>query len=145
MSEDTLLNQPGMQELRKKLLQKTLDYYQRFLKQRADDPTVQDELGMTFYPCRPHRRADRFARQQHADITSRPRAARRTIAWQSPDDPQRLQRPRRHLQRHRRRAQKRAAPDEALKALQKARDIRQQLVAAISTRTRNTRARLPKR
>jgi eukaryotic-like serine/threonine-protein kinase len=49
VSEDTLLNQPGMQKVRKELLQKTLAYYQRFLAQRADDPTVQDELGIAFY------------------------------------------------------------------------------------------------
>lgn len=49
VSEDTLLNQPGMQALRKELLNKTLDYYQRFLKQRADDPTLQDELAVTMY------------------------------------------------------------------------------------------------
>jgi serine/threonine protein kinase/tetratricopeptide (TPR) repeat protein len=49
VSEDTLLNQPGMQALRKELLNKTLDYYQRFLKQRADDPTLQDELAATMY------------------------------------------------------------------------------------------------
>ena len=49
VSEDTLLNQPGMQELRKELLQKTLAYYERFLKQRADDPTVQDELGVAYF------------------------------------------------------------------------------------------------
>ncbi len=49
VSEDTLLNQPGMQELRKKLLQKTLEYYQQFIKERADDPALQDELGVTFF------------------------------------------------------------------------------------------------
>ena len=49
VSEDTLLNQPGMQELRKSLLQKALTYYERFLKERAEDPTVQDELGVSFF------------------------------------------------------------------------------------------------
>ncbi|HEX4000722.1 MAG TPA: protein kinase [Pirellulales bacterium] len=49
VSEDTLLNQPGMQGLRKDLLQKTLAYYERFLQQRADDPAVQDELSVDFY------------------------------------------------------------------------------------------------
>jgi serine/threonine protein kinase len=47
VSEDTLLNQPGFQPLRKELLQKTLDYYQRFLAQRRDDPSVRAELGAT--------------------------------------------------------------------------------------------------
>jgi tetratricopeptide (TPR) repeat protein/tRNA A-37 threonylcarbamoyl transferase component Bud32 len=49
VSEDTLLNQPGMQGLRGDLLQKTLDYYERFLKQRADDPALKEELGMTLF------------------------------------------------------------------------------------------------
>lgn len=45
VSEDTLLNQPGMQPLRKDLLQRALAYYERFLEERAGDPTVQDELA----------------------------------------------------------------------------------------------------
>jgi len=49
VSEDTLLNQPGTQELRKELLQKTLVYYKRFIKERADDPALQDELGVTYF------------------------------------------------------------------------------------------------
>ncbi len=49
VSEDTLLNQPGMQPLRKDLLNKALAYYQRFLKQRANDPRVQDELAAAWF------------------------------------------------------------------------------------------------
>ena len=49
VSEDTLLNQPGMQPLRKDLLNKALTYYQRFLKQRANDPRVQDELAAAYF------------------------------------------------------------------------------------------------
>ncbi len=49
VSEDSLLNQPGMQGLRKDLLQKTLDYYQRFLQQRADDPAVKEEFAATLF------------------------------------------------------------------------------------------------
>jgi serine/threonine-protein kinase len=49
VSEDSLLNQPGMQGLRRDLLQKTLDYYQRFLQQRADDPTVKEEFAATLF------------------------------------------------------------------------------------------------
>ena len=49
VSEDTLLNQPGMQGLRKELLQKTLDYYERFIKQHAQDPALQDEMGVTLF------------------------------------------------------------------------------------------------
>lgn len=49
VSEDTLLNQPGMQPLREQLLKKPLEYYQRFLAQRGGDPRVQDELGSAYY------------------------------------------------------------------------------------------------
>jgi serine/threonine-protein kinase len=47
VSEDSLLNQPGMQRVRNDLLQRTLDYYERFLKERSDDPTVAEELATT--------------------------------------------------------------------------------------------------
>ncbi len=49
VSENSLLNQPGMQPVRKELLQKTLDYYQRFLTERAGDPGVREELAATLY------------------------------------------------------------------------------------------------
>lgn len=49
VSEDTLLNQPGMQGLRKELLNKTLDYYNRFLKERGDESSISDELGITYF------------------------------------------------------------------------------------------------
>jgi serine/threonine protein kinase/tetratricopeptide (TPR) repeat protein len=49
VSEDSLLNQPGLQGIRKDLLQKTLDYYEKFLQQRADDPTVQEEYAATLF------------------------------------------------------------------------------------------------
>lgn len=45
VSEDTLLNQPGLQPVRRELLEKALAYYQKFLKQRANDPRVQHELA----------------------------------------------------------------------------------------------------
>lgn len=45
VAEDTLLNQPGMQELRKRLLEDAVRYYRWFLSQRADDPTLRDEVA----------------------------------------------------------------------------------------------------
>ncbi len=47
VSEDSLLNAPGMQRVRRDLLEKTLEYYQKFLKQRGDDPTIEEELATT--------------------------------------------------------------------------------------------------
>ncbi len=49
VSEDTLLNQPGMQPLRRDLLVLALDYYQRLLAQRKNDPTLADELAATYF------------------------------------------------------------------------------------------------
>ena len=45
VSEDTLLNQPGLQPVRRELLEKALAYFQKFLRQRANDPRVQRELA----------------------------------------------------------------------------------------------------
>lgn len=47
-SEETLFNQPGMQPVRDELLEKALSFYQGFLEERGDDPTVVDELAATY-------------------------------------------------------------------------------------------------
>jgi tetratricopeptide (TPR) repeat protein len=45
VSEDTLLQQPGMQGLREDLLRQALVYYQRFLDERQDDPSLRQEVA----------------------------------------------------------------------------------------------------
>ena len=45
VSEEQLLNQSGLQPLRKKLLRSALDYYRDFVRQRADDPTLRRQLA----------------------------------------------------------------------------------------------------
>jgi serine/threonine protein kinase/tetratricopeptide (TPR) repeat protein len=45
VSEDTLLQQPGMQTLREELLRQALVYYQRFLEERQDDPSLRQEVA----------------------------------------------------------------------------------------------------
>jgi tetratricopeptide (TPR) repeat protein len=45
VSESTLLHTPGLQPLRKQLLQDALRYYQGFVHRLADQPGVQDELA----------------------------------------------------------------------------------------------------
>ncbi|NQT14521.1 MAG: serine/threonine protein kinase [Planctomycetes bacterium] len=49
VSEDTLLNQPGMQPLRRELLEQAMDYYRQFLQERGDDAAIPDELAMTYF------------------------------------------------------------------------------------------------
>ena len=44
VSQETLLDEPGMHPLRKKLLKNTLTYYQGFVQQQADDPQFLLEL-----------------------------------------------------------------------------------------------------
>ncbi len=45
VSEETLLNQPGLQPLRQDLLKQARDYYSRFLSERSGDANLQDELA----------------------------------------------------------------------------------------------------
>ncbi|MEX0819383.1 MAG: serine/threonine-protein kinase [Pirellulaceae bacterium] len=49
VSEDVLLDEPGMQPLRKDLLQEALTFYQGFLLREAADPSLQDEIALTYY------------------------------------------------------------------------------------------------
>ncbi|MGO8751104.1 MAG: serine/threonine-protein kinase [Thermoguttaceae bacterium] len=45
VSEEKLLQEPRLLRLRKELLSLALDYYQNFINQRADDPSVRKELA----------------------------------------------------------------------------------------------------
>lgn len=49
VSEETLLNEPGMQPLRNDLLRQALDYYQGFLAESADDEGLRGEVATAFY------------------------------------------------------------------------------------------------
>jgi tetratricopeptide (TPR) repeat protein len=49
VSENRLLQQPGMQGLRKDLLDDALDYYQAFIAERADDPKLREELAAAHF------------------------------------------------------------------------------------------------
>jgi serine/threonine protein kinase len=44
LSEDELANKPSLHPLRRMFLETALDYYNTFLEQRRDDPTVREEL-----------------------------------------------------------------------------------------------------
>ncbi len=47
VSETQLLRTPGLQPLRLELVESTLKFYEEFLKERADDPTLRSELLAT--------------------------------------------------------------------------------------------------
>jgi tetratricopeptide (TPR) repeat protein/tRNA A-37 threonylcarbamoyl transferase component Bud32 len=49
VSESKLLNVPGLQPLRKELLESSRKYYQEFLKDHADDPSVRAEAAEAWY------------------------------------------------------------------------------------------------
>jgi tetratricopeptide (TPR) repeat protein/predicted Ser/Thr protein kinase len=49
VSDSKLLTVPGLQPLRKELLEAALKYYQGFLEQHRDDPTVQTELAKAYF------------------------------------------------------------------------------------------------
>ena len=49
VSENTLLNAPGMQPLRKELLESALAYYRRFLDQRQRDPATRVEVARAYF------------------------------------------------------------------------------------------------
>jgi len=49
VSETKLLNVPGVQPLRRELLQDALQYYQDFVKQRGSDPKLRAELAATHF------------------------------------------------------------------------------------------------
>jgi tetratricopeptide (TPR) repeat protein len=49
MSEATLLEEPGMQRIRKKLLQRARDYYEKFLLKSGGDESIRDELALAHF------------------------------------------------------------------------------------------------
>ncbi|HEV2971260.1 MAG TPA: protein kinase [Pirellulales bacterium] len=49
VSENKLLNVPGLQPLRKDLLESALRYYEEFLKEHAGDPTLHSDVALTWY------------------------------------------------------------------------------------------------
>ncbi len=47
VSEERLLNEPGLQPVRRDLLQRAREYYERFLQRRSNDPALKNELAAT--------------------------------------------------------------------------------------------------
>jgi serine/threonine-protein kinase len=49
ISESRLLNEPGLQPLRKELLDTARDFYEKFIAERGQDPAVRTELARAYY------------------------------------------------------------------------------------------------
>ena len=49
VSEEDLLNQPGMDQLRKRLLESAREYYERFVTDHAADPSLRAEFGKALF------------------------------------------------------------------------------------------------
>jgi serine/threonine-protein kinase len=49
VSENVLLREPGMEPLRKKLLEAAREFYDKFVEQRTDDPDARAELGRALF------------------------------------------------------------------------------------------------
>ncbi|HZZ78497.1 MAG TPA: protein kinase [Gemmataceae bacterium] len=64
VSENVILNEPGMGPLRKKLLEAAREFYDKFVQEHGNDPTLRGELGKATY---------RLA-QITGDIDSQPKA-----------------------------------------------------------------------
>src|SRR5262249_1017171 len=48
VSENRLLREPGLQPLRRELLQTALKFYQEFVQERVADPSLQADLGRAY-------------------------------------------------------------------------------------------------
>jgi len=62
IGDDELAGQPGMQQVRKRLLVAALDYYQSFIQQYRDDAAMQPEIA------RCHLRSGKILAELHADV-----------------------------------------------------------------------------
>ncbi len=49
VSEEVLLDEPGLQSVRRELLNQALNYYSDFVEQRGDDPALRFELALAWY------------------------------------------------------------------------------------------------
>ncbi|MCI0681757.1 MAG: protein kinase [Gemmataceae bacterium] len=86
VSEDDRLKSPGLQGLRIQLLQSALQFYQEFLKERGDDPTLRKELaGVYFKVGEIHRELGHIPAAGQAQAQSR--RLYEALAAEDPADP----------------------------------------------------------
>lgn len=69
VSENRLLNEPGLQPLRRELLQSALDYYQKFVQTEGTDPSVRQSLAHAY--ARIGNLANEMGRKEEAEAAYR--------------------------------------------------------------------------
>ena len=131
VSEERLLNEPGLQSVRRDLLLRAKDYYERFLKRRANDETVEDELAMA-----------QFRLGFIAEQTDDPQAAERWYVRARQRQEKLLEQQPESWQRRRQlsttwnalgRLRSGSDADRAVAAFEKAQEIREQLAESAGT------------
>ena len=90
ISEDELLNQPGMQGLRQKLLGKALQHYQELLKESGGSQSLQDEVAAAHYRVGVIRQEIGQSEEAEAEFTAAIEQQRRLLAGQ-PKNAKRLE------------------------------------------------------
>lgn len=86
VSEDERLKAPGLQGLRIQLLQSALQFYQQFLKERGNDPTLRRELAGVYYKVGEIYR-DLGQAKAAAPAYAQAQRMYEALAAESPDDP----------------------------------------------------------
>ncbi len=128
VSEETLLNQPGMQHLRRSLLEDSRRYHEEFLGQRADDPKLQIDVAASY-----HRLGlidERLGeRQQAIDNFQRAAKIQRKLAEEDSSDDKALNALGTTLVAHGSTLYAMLRFDEALEMFQQAFDVRKDSVA----------------
>jgi tetratricopeptide (TPR) repeat protein len=90
ISEDELLNQPGMQGLRQKLLGKALQHYQELLKESGGSQSLQDEVAAAHYRVGMIRQEIGQYEEAEAEFITAINEQRHLLEAQ-PNDPKRLE------------------------------------------------------
>jgi tetratricopeptide (TPR) repeat protein/ribosomal protein S27E len=127
VSENTLLDQPGMQPLRRELLQQARNYYEKFLSENSNDPTLRDELALA------HFRVGLITEQIDSPSKAilsyeRALAMQKELVRSHPDDPERLKSLGDTLNNIARAMHKQQRKDRAQESYSAAIDVRRRLV-----------------
>jgi serine/threonine-protein kinase len=85
ISENRLLKVPGLQPLRKDLLVAARGFYEEFVKERGEDPTVRADLA-TAYMNLGRITGETGSRQESVDLYLKARPILETLARERPDD-----------------------------------------------------------